>query len=190
MKVFELIGGMVILTSLFFTCFGQIPITVLCSIDWFVVTVHPFMLNSNVYVHVHELHLGQGCPVNDVQPHTYKFTYRVTECGIRAKALSQDLIMFSTEIHCASSSTSLEYTFPVSCTAPQYSPWLTAPYSMREASELQTTTQDGERGYEAFTLSQTSQRPNCYCPPCVFNEGECSRTPRHGAEAQKDYFVQ
>ncbi|XP_008155167.1 placenta-specific protein 1 [Eptesicus fuscus] len=190
MKVFELIGGMVILTSLFFTCFGQIPITVFCSIDWFMVTVHPFMLNSNVYVHFHELHLGQGCPVNHVQSHIYKFTYRVTECGIRAKAISQDMVMYSTEIHCASKSTSYKYTFPVSCTAPQYSPWLTTPYCMKEASEIQTRTQDGETGYEVFALSQSSQRPNCDCPPCVFNEGECSQAPHHEAEAQKGHSVQ
>ncbi|KAF3812661.1 hypothetical protein GH733_019463 [Mirounga leonina] len=91
MKVFELIGGMVILTSVFSACAAQSPMTVLCSLDWFMVTVHPFMLNNDVYVHFHELHLGLGCPANHVQPHAYQFTYRVTDCGIRAKAVSLDM---------------------------------------------------------------------------------------------------
>ncbi|XP_016053514.1 PREDICTED: placenta-specific protein 1 [Miniopterus natalensis] len=190
MKVFTLIGGMVILTSLFLACFGQNPITVLCSIDWFMVMVHPLMLNSNVCVHFHELHLGLGCPVNHVQSHMYKFTYRVTECGIRAKAISQEMVMYSTEIHYASKSTSSKYTFPVSCTASQYSPWLTAPYSMKEVSEIETATQDGETGYKVFTLSQFSQRPKCNCPPCVFNEGEHTQAPYHQAGAQKGHSVQ
>ncbi|XP_054432949.1 placenta-specific protein 1 [Pteronotus mesoamericanus] len=190
MKVFELIGGMVILTSVFLASSGQNPMSVLCSIDWFMVTVHPFMLNSDIYVHFHELQLGLGCPANHVQPHIYKFTYCVTECGIRAKAISQDTVMYSTEIHYASKSTSSKYTIPVSCTAPQHSRWLTTPYSVKEASEIGTTAQDGETGYEVFILSQPRQRPSCDCPPRVFNEGEHTQAPHHQAGAQEGHSAQ
>lgn len=176
---------MVILTSVFSASSGQNPMTVLCSTDWFMVTVHPFMLNNDVYVHFHELHLGLGCPVNHVRPHIYQFTYRVTECGIRAKAVSQNMVMYSTEIYYTS-----KYVIPVSCTAPQNSPWLTFPYSMKGASEIVTTTEDSETCNEAFNLSQSSQRPNCDCAPWVFNEEEHSQAPHHQAEAQEGHSAQ
>ncbi|XP_077745245.1 placenta-specific protein 1 [Canis aureus] len=189
MKVFELIGGMVILASVFSACSTQSPMTVLCSIDWFMVTVHPFMLNNDVYVHFHELHLGLGCPANHVQPHVYQFTYRVTECGIRAKAISQDMIMYSTELHYASKGTSSKYVIPVSCTAPQRSPWLTLPCSVKVASEAGATAQNGEASYEVFTLSQSSQRPDCDCPPCVFNEEGRAQAAHHQVEAEEGQLV-
>ncbi|XP_057574089.1 placenta-specific protein 1 [Hippopotamus amphibius kiboko] len=190
MKVFKLIGGLVFLTSVFSACSGQNPMTVLCSTDWFMVTVHPFMLNNDVYVHFHELHLGLGCPANHVQPHAYQFTYRVTECGIRAKAVSQDMILYSTEIYYASKRTSSKYVIPVSCTAPQRSPWLTMPCSGEGASEGAVTTPDGETCYEVFTLSQSSQRSNCDCPPCVFSEEGQTQAPGHQAEAQEAHPMQ
>lgn len=178
---------MVILTSVFSASSGQNTMTVLCSTDWFMVTVHPFMLNNDVYVHFHELHLGLGCPVNHVKPYIYQFTYRVTECGIRAKAVSQDMVMYSTEIYYISRGTSSKYVIPVSCTAPQNSPWLTIPYSMKGANEIVPTTQDSETCNEVFTLLQSSQRPNCDCAPWVFNE---DRPPHHQAEAQEGHSAQ
>ncbi|KAM9577596.1 placenta-specific protein 1 [Trichechus inunguis] len=195
MKVFKLIGGMVLLTFVFPSRSGQNPVTVLCSIDWFMVTVHPFMLNNDVYVHFSELHLGQGCPANHIQPYAYQFTYRVTECGIRAKVVSQDMVIYSTEIHYASKGTPLKYVIPLSCTAPQNSPWLTTPCPVGLASGSGATTQDDETSYEVFELSQSSQRPICDCPPCVFSEEEGTQSARHQAEAQaarpeqSPYFV-
>ncbi|XP_039095800.1 placenta-specific protein 1 [Hyaena hyaena] len=195
MKVLELIGGMVFLTSVFSSCSAQNPMTVLCSTDWFMVTVHPFMLNNDVYVHFHELHLGLGCPANHVQPHMYQFTYRVTECGIRVKAVSQSMVIYNTELHYASKCTSSKYVIPLSCAAPLRSPWLTLPCPVNVASEAGTTTQNGEACYEVFTLSQSSQRPNCDCPPCVLNEEDDARAPRvaqgaHQVEAQVGQMVQ
>lgn len=169
--------------------------TVLCSIDWLRVTVHHFMLNSNIHVHFHELQLGLGCPANHVQTYIYKFTYCVTECDIRARALSQDMVMYTTEIHYASKSTSSKYMIPVSCTAPQHFPWLTTPYSVKETSKIGTTTQDGEIGYEAFTWSQSRQRPSCDYPSCIFNEREHMQAQHHqagaleGHSAQPSFFV-
>ncbi|XP_019573000.2 placenta-specific protein 1 [Rhinolophus sinicus] len=133
------------------------------------VKVQPSMLNNDVYVHFHELHLGLGCHANHVQPHMYQFTHHITECGIMAKAVLQDMVIYSTEIHYASKGTSSKHMIPVSCSAPQHSLWLTTPYSMKVASEIRTTTQDGETCYNVSTLSQSSQSPKCDCPPCVFH---------------------
>ncbi|EPY73455.1 Placenta-specific protein 1 [Camelus dromedarius] len=190
MKVFELIRGLVTLTFVFSACSGQNPMTVLCSIDWFMVTVHPFLLNNDVYVHFHELHLGLGCPPNHVQPHAYQFTYRVTECGIRAKAVSQDMVLYSTDLHYASKGTSSKYVIPVSCTAPQRSPWLTVPCAMKGTGGEETTTQNGETCYEVFTLSQSNQRHSCNCPPRVFSEEGRTQAPRRRAEAHEGHSVQ
>ncbi|XP_037676683.1 placenta-specific protein 1 [Choloepus didactylus] len=187
MKFFQLIGGMVLLTYLFAACSGQNPVTVLCSTDWFMVTVHPLMLNNDGYVHYHELHLGLGCLANYVRPHAYQFTYRVSECGIRAKVVSQDMIIYSTELYYNSKDTSSKYMIPVSCAAPQHSPWLTMPHSVGVARESQATAQNDEGPYEVFELSQprsSQRRPNCDCPPCVFNEEEHSQTPGLQAEAE------
>ncbi|XP_023395702.1 placenta-specific protein 1 [Loxodonta africana] len=192
MKVFKLI----LLTFVFSSCNGQNPVTVLCSIDWFMVTVHPFVLNNDVFVHFSELHLGQGCPANYVQPYAYQFTYRVTECGIRAKVVSQDTVIYSTEMHYASRGTSLKYVIPVSCAAPRHSPWLTTPCPVGLARGSAVTTQDDEAPCEVFELSQPRQRrPICDCPPCVFREEEGTQAERPQAEAQEanpeqsPYFV-
>ncbi|XP_047571748.1 placenta-specific protein 1 [Lutra lutra] len=185
MKALQLIGWMVLLTCVFPACAAQSPMTVLCSIDWFMVTVHPFMLNNDVYVHFHELHLGLGCPANHVQPHAYQFTYRVTECGIRAKAVSLDMVIYSSELRYASKGTSSKYVIPVSCTAPRQSPWLPPPCPVRVANGTVTTAQQGGASYDVFTLSQSSQRPDCDCPPCVFGEEEHVRAPQGQAEAQE-----
>uniref|UniRef100_A0A673V7L6 Placenta enriched 1 n=1 Tax=Suricata suricatta TaxID=37032 RepID=A0A673V7L6_SURSU len=183
MKVLALIGGMVFLASVFSASSALLPMTVLCSADWFMVTVHPYMLNNDVYVHFHELILGLGCPANHVQPHMYQFTYRVTECGIRAKAISPGVVMYSTELYYASNCTSSKYVIPLSCAAPQESPWLTLPYSENIASQTGTTTQNGEACCEVFTLSQSSQRPDCDCPPWVSNGEEGAQAPHPQAEA-------
>ncbi|XP_019516781.1 PREDICTED: placenta-specific protein 1 [Hipposideros armiger] len=190
MKVSKLIGKMVILISVFSTCSGQNPMTVLCSIDWFMVTVHPFMLNNEVYVHFHELHLGLGCPANHVLPHMYQFTYRITECGIRAKAALQGMVIYSTEIHYASKVTSSKRVIPVSCAAPQRSPWFSPPYSVKVASKIGTTTQNGETCYKVSNMSQSSESPNCDCPPCTFNREEHTQAPHHQAEAQESPSAQ
>ncbi|XP_053436669.1 placenta-specific protein 1 [Nycticebus coucang] len=191
MEVSKLMGVM-FLFAMFPACSGQNPMTVLCSIDWFMVTVHPFMLNNDVYVHFHELHLGLGCPANHVRPHAYQFTYRVTECGIRAKAVPQGMVIYSSEMHYSSKGTSSKYVIPVSCIAPQQSPWLTKPCSLTVPSRSGAAAQNDETCYEVFSLSQSSQRPVCDCPPCVFNEEAQAQAPGHQAEAcptQSNYFV-
>ncbi|KAM6143565.1 placenta-specific protein 1 [Erethizon dorsatum] len=152
--------------------------------DWFMVTVHPFMWNDDVYVHFYELHLGLGCPVNYVQTHIYQFTYRVTECGIRVKAVFQDVVIYSSELHYASKDTSSKYVIPVSCTAPRHSPWLTMPHSTRSARRSITMARRGWTRCQASSLSQSSQRAHCDCRFCVFTE-QYMQAPSYQAEAQE-----
>ncbi|XP_004715443.2 placenta-specific protein 1 [Echinops telfairi] len=192
MKVFESVGRLVLLTSVIASCYGQNPVTVLCSIEWFMVTVQPYMLNSGVYVHFSELYLGQGCPASHVEPHLYQFIYRVTECGIRVKAVSGDMIMYSSEMHYASKGTSARYVVPVSCMAPQSSPWLTKPCHVSRASGYGTPAKDDKTSYNVFELSPFNERPACDCPPCVCGEEEGAlavhaETP--SVPEQSPYFV-
>ncbi|XP_062038991.1 placenta-specific protein 1 [Lepus europaeus] len=186
MHVAQLVAGTVFLTSVFSACSGQNPMTVLCSIDWFMVTVQPFMLNNDVYVHFYELHLGLGCPANHVQPHAYQFTYRVTECGIKAKAISQDMVIYSTEMHYASVGTSSRYAIPVSCIAPQKSPWFTVPASMTVAGEGGATASTDETGHKGFTLAQSDEVTDHACLPCVVTEQERPPAPYHQIEMEED----
>ncbi|XP_004686009.1 PREDICTED: placenta-specific protein 1 [Condylura cristata] len=170
MKVLKCIAEMITLASMFLVSSGQNPMTVLCSIDWLMVSVHPFLLNSDVYVHFHELHLGDGCPPNHVQPYAYQFTYRVTECGIKAKVISYDMILYSTDLHYISKGTSSKQVIPVSCATHQKSPWLTKPCPTKLASGEGTKDENGDTYYNVFELRQPSQSSNCDCPPCVLNE--------------------
>ncbi|XP_036029996.1 placenta-specific protein 1 [Onychomys torridus] len=170
MKLFSFLGAMVFLTFMVSSYSEQNQVNVLCSTDWFMVTVHPFLLNNDVYVHFYEVHLGLGCPPNHVYPHFYEFIYRVTECGIRIKAISPDVVIYSSEIHYISKGTPSRYVIPVSCAAPRRSPWLTKPYSVNTASSNMGATPKNETGYQVFSLPEPSQASNCSCPPSVFNQ--------------------
>ncbi|KAG8523425.1 Placenta-specific protein 1 [Galemys pyrenaicus] len=180
MNVFKRIAEMVTLTSVFLVCSEQNPMTVLCSIDWLMVSVHPFLLNSDVYVHFHELHLGHGCPPNHVQPHAYQFTYRVTECGIKAKVISYDMILYSTYLHYISKGTSSKQVIPVSCATQQKSPWLTKPCPTKLTSGEGTKDENGDTCYNVFELCQPSQSSNCDCPPCVLQGGQAQAGAQGG----------
>ncbi|XP_012999859.1 placenta-specific protein 1 [Cavia porcellus] len=186
MKVVKLVSELLFLTSVFSTCYGEIPVTVLCSMDWFMVTVQPFMWNDDVYVHFYELHLGLGCPVNHVQTHIYQFTYRVTECGIRIKAIFQDVVIYSSEIHYASKDTSSKYVIPVSCAAPRRSPWLTMPHSTQGASQNVTMANSDETPHQVSGLAQANQRAHCDCRFCIFNEQHV-QDPGQQAEAPEAF---
>ncbi|ELV09461.1 placenta-specific protein 1 [Tupaia chinensis] len=189
MKTLKLMGEMVLLISMFLACTVQNQVNVLCSPDWFMVSVHPYVLIAKVYVYFHELHLGLGCPPNHVRPHIYEFTYRVTECGIRAEAISENEVMYSSELYYASKGTKSTYMIPVSCITSKQSPWLTSPCPM-PWTEDSTVTQNDETDHEVFTLTQCTERPNCDCPPYVLNEEEHAQAPQYQAEAQGAYFVQ
>ncbi|XP_055474021.1 placenta-specific protein 1 [Psammomys obesus] len=176
MNLTKILGGMFFFTLVLSSYSEQNQVNVLCSTDWFMVTVHPFLLNNDVYVHFHEVHLGLGCPPNHVHPHFYQFTYRVTECGIRIKAVSPDVVIYSSEIHYASKSSSSRYVIPVSCAAPRRSPWLTKPYSVKSDSENMAKTQKDAgtqkngTSYPIFSLPEPSQQSNSSCPSYAFKQ--------------------
>lgn len=98
--------------------------TVLCSTDWFMVTVHLHVEQRSICT-LPWVTLGPGLPCQPCSAICLRITYRVTECGIRAKAISQDMVLYSSEIYYTSKHTSSKYVIPVSCTAPLCSPWLT-----------------------------------------------------------------
>ncbi|XP_004621316.1 placenta-specific protein 1 [Sorex araneus] len=170
MKLFKCLRGMVILMSVFSVCSGHRAMTVVCSIDWLMVTVHPFLLNSDVYVHFHELYLGQGCPVNHVEPHIYEFIYRVTECGIRAKAISQSTVLYNTELYYISKATSSKHIIPLACAASRKFSWFTPPIPANLPRERGIRVQNDETAYAVFSLAQFTHQPQCDCPPFVHNE--------------------
>ncbi|XP_041493266.1 placenta-specific protein 1-like [Microtus oregoni] len=169
MKLFKFLAMMVFF-SMFYSFSEQNQVDVLCSTDWFMVTVHPFLLNNDVYVHFYEVHLGLGCPPNQIHPHFYEFTYRVMECGIRVKAVSPDVVIYSSEIHYASKTSSSRYVIPVSCAAPRRSPWLTKPYSTKAGNNNNAATPKNEMSYHVFSLPEPSPQVNCSCPPSVFQQ--------------------
>ncbi|XP_021485168.1 placenta-specific protein 1-like [Meriones unguiculatus] len=169
MKLSEILGGIVFFTFLFSSYSEQKQVNVLYLTNCFMITVHPFLLNADIYVYFQEVHLGLGCPPNHVHPHFYQFTYRVTECGIRIKAVSPDVVIYSSEIHYASKSSSSRYVIPVSCAAPRRSPWITKPYSEKSDSENMAKTQKDagtqKNGTSCpiFSLPEPSQQSNSSC---------------------------
>lgn len=121
------------------------------------------------------------------------FTHAATSSPatlLRFKATSEDIVIYSSEIWYASKGTSSKYGSLVSCVAPKWSQWLSKPYSMRVASESAAVAKNDEAWYEVFSLSQASQRPNCHCPPCVFNEEHNTQAPYYQEEAREVYSVQ
>lgn len=170
MKLCKFLAAIVLFSFMLCSNSEQNQVDVLCSTDWFMVTVHPFLLNNDVFVHFYEVHLGLGCPPNQVHPHFYEFTYRVTECGIRVKAISPDVVIYSSEIHYASKGTSARYVIPVSCAAPRRSPWLTKPYSTKAGNNNNAATSKNDTCYHVFSLPEPSQQLNCSCPPSVFQQ--------------------
>uniref|UniRef100_A0A673TIJ9 Oocyte secreted protein 2 n=3 Tax=Suricata suricatta TaxID=37032 RepID=A0A673TIJ9_SURSU len=62
------------------------------------VSVSPWGHKNNLYISADELHLGSGCPVTRIQTYAYDFIYPVHDCGIRTKVVSEDTLLFQTEM--------------------------------------------------------------------------------------------
>ncbi|XP_055455478.1 placenta-specific protein 1-like [Psammomys obesus] len=176
MKLFKILGGIIFFTLLFSSYSEQKQVNVLYLTDCFMITIQHFLLNTDIYVHFQEVHLGLGCPPNHVHLHFYQFTYHVTECGIRIKAVSPYVIIYSSDIHYASKSSLSRYVIPVSGAAPQWSPWLIELYSVKLDSEnmaktqKDARTQKNETSYPIFSLPEPSQQSNSSCPSYVFKQ--------------------
>ncbi|XP_040855993.1 placenta-specific protein 1 [Ochotona curzoniae] len=178
MTPFQLVATIAFLACVLPPASGENAVTVLCSTEWFMVTVHPYMLNNDVYVHFYEVHLGTGCPANHVETYAYSFTYRVTECGIRVKAVYEDIIVYSSEIRYASLSTSSRYVIPLTCAAPRHSPWLPMPAFARSAGKDSGAVHHNT-GYKVSTLAQSNSKTDDKCPSCIFSEQQWFQAPPH-----------
>ncbi|XP_012899990.1 oocyte-secreted protein 2 [Mustela putorius furo] len=101
-------------------------VKVSCSMDWLMISVSPCGYSSNLYIFADELYLGSGCPVTRIQTYAYDFIYPVYDCGIRIKVVSEDTLLFQTEmyfnprnLHCDPQK------IPLECSASRKSVWLT-----------------------------------------------------------------
>lgn len=114
--------------------------------------------------------LGPGLPCQPCSAICLlQFTYRVTECGIRAKAISQDMVLYSLEIYYTQAYSSgmwfqchvlprhVPHGSPTSC-------------SRNLAPKRRGHNPEWRDMLWSVHLSQSSQRPNCYCLSCVYNE--------------------
>ncbi|KAI5931737.1 Oocyte-secreted protein 2 [Manis javanica] len=97
-----------------------------CSMDWVMVSVGPCAYSSSLYIFADELYLGLGCPVTRIQAYAYDFIYPVHDCGIRTKVVSEDTLLFQTEIYFNPRNTHCDcQKIPLECSASRKSVWLT-----------------------------------------------------------------
>ncbi|XP_060462751.1 oocyte-secreted protein 2-like [Panthera onca] len=120
------LGVWSLLAALIWPCTESIYVTVSCSMDWVMILVSPCGHNSDLYIFADELHLGSGCPVTQIQTSAYGFIYPVHDRGISTKVVSEDTLLFQTEmffnpriVHCESQK------IPLECSASRKSVWLT-----------------------------------------------------------------
>uniref|UniRef100_A0A8C9AMI8 Oocyte secreted protein 2 n=1 Tax=Prolemur simus TaxID=1328070 RepID=A0A8C9AMI8_PROSS len=121
--VFEVL---IFLAGLIWPCAENINVKISCSMDWVMVSVSPYAPNSNLYIFADELRLGTGCPVTRIQTYVYDFIYPVHECGIRTKVISEDTLLFQTEIYFTPRYIRGDHQkIPLECSASRKSVWLT-----------------------------------------------------------------
>ncbi|XP_076970949.1 oocyte-secreted protein 2-like [Tamandua tetradactyla] len=96
-----------------------------CSLDWLMVTISPCHHSKNMYLFADEFYLGLGCPVTRIQTYAYDFIYPVYECGIRSKIVSEDTILFQTELYfIPRNMVSDSQKIPLECSTSRKSVWL------------------------------------------------------------------
>ncbi|XP_008591247.1 PREDICTED: oocyte-secreted protein 2-like [Galeopterus variegatus] len=126
MKVSMALEVLILLAAFIWPCAENFAVKISCSMDWVMVSVSPYAHNSDLYIFADELSLGLGCPVTRIQTYIYDFIYPVHDCGIRTKVVSEDILLFQTEIyftprniHC------YRQKIPLECSASRKSVWLT-----------------------------------------------------------------
>ncbi|XP_069326744.1 oocyte-secreted protein 2 [Eulemur rufifrons] len=126
MKVSVVFEVLLFLAALIWPCAENIHVKISCSMDWVMVSVSPYALSRNLYIFADELHLGMGCPVTRIQTYVYDFIYPVRECGIRTKVISEDTLLFQTEIYFTPRYIRDDHQkIPLECSASRKSVWLT-----------------------------------------------------------------
>ncbi|XDB57400.1 PREDICTED: oocyte-secreted protein 2 [Capra hircus] len=90
----------------------------------------------NQYIFADELYLGSGCPMTPIQTYMYDFIYPVYECGIRIRAVSEEVLLFQTELYF--NPRNIRYgpqKIPLECSASRKSVWL-VPVSTENETKL------------------------------------------------------
>nr|XP_006215002.1 oocyte-secreted protein 2 [Vicugna pacos] len=115
-----------LLAALIWPCAENIYVEISCSMDWVMVSVSPCAYSSNLYIFADELFLGSGCSVTRIQTYVYDFIYPVHDCGIRTKVVSEDTLLFQTEMYFNPRNTHYDcQKIPLECSASRKSVWLT-----------------------------------------------------------------
>nr|XP_004417068.2 PREDICTED: oocyte-secreted protein 2 [Odobenus rosmarus divergens] len=126
MKVSVALGVWTLLAALIWPCTKSIYVKVSCSVDWVMISVSPCGYSSNLYIFADELYLGSGCPVTRIQTYAYDFIYPVHDCGIRIKVVSEDTLLFQTEMYFNPRNLQCDHQkIPLECSASRKSVWLT-----------------------------------------------------------------
>ncbi|XP_058925120.1 oocyte-secreted protein 2-like [Kogia breviceps] len=117
---------LILLAALIWPCAENINVKISCSMDWLLVSVSPCAYSSNLYIFADELCLGSGCPVTRIQTYAYDFIYPVHDCGIRTKVVSEDTLLFQTEVYFNPRNIHCDHQkIPLECFASRKSVWLT-----------------------------------------------------------------
>ncbi|XP_057363024.1 oocyte-secreted protein 2 isoform X3 [Manis pentadactyla] len=120
------LGVLFLLAALIWPCAENIHVNISCSMDWVMVSVGPCAYSSSLYIFADELYLGLGCPVTRIQTYAYDFIYPVHDCGIRTKVVSEDTLLFQTEIYLNPRNAHCDcQKIPLECSASRKSVWLT-----------------------------------------------------------------
>ncbi|XP_032270685.1 oocyte-secreted protein 2 [Phoca vitulina] len=126
MKVSVALGAWTLLAVLIWPCTESIYVEVRCSMDWVMISVSPCGYSGSVYIFADELYLGSGCPVTRIQTYAYDFIYPVHDCGIRIKVVSEDTLLFQTEMYFNPRNLHCDHQkIPLECSASRKSVWLT-----------------------------------------------------------------
>uniref|UniRef100_G7PQ10 Uncharacterized protein n=2 Tax=Macaca fascicularis TaxID=9541 RepID=G7PQ10_MACFA len=90
---------LMLLALLIWTGAENLHVKINCSLDWLMVSVIPLAESRNLYIFADELHLGMGCPANWIHTYVYEFIYLVHDCGIRTRVISEETLLFQTELY-------------------------------------------------------------------------------------------
>ncbi|XP_012309717.2 oocyte-secreted protein 2 [Aotus nancymaae] len=99
MKVFMALEALMLLAVLIWPGAENLHVKINCSLDWLMVSVVPLEESRNLYIFADELHLGMGCPANRIHTYVYEFIYLVHDCGIRTRIISEETLLFQTELY-------------------------------------------------------------------------------------------
>ncbi|XP_024430240.2 oocyte-secreted protein 2-like [Desmodus rotundus] len=126
MEVSVALEVLLLLAASMWPCTNNMYVKVACSLDWMMVQVVPHTYSGHQYILAEELHLGSGCPATRIETYAYHFVYLVSDCGIRAQVVSENILLLRSELyynprdlHCH------RQTIPLQCSTSRKSVWLT-----------------------------------------------------------------